>query len=75
MNAIHRDLILKRWNVIQQDFIPELRNDVGPLKPRLEKLIHNLEWVRIEEFTAASCCSVGRPGHERAWMVRARHGW
>jgi hypothetical protein len=32
--------------VIQHDLIPELRNDVGPLTPKLEKLIHILEWVR-----------------------------
>jgi hypothetical protein len=71
MNATHRELILQRWNVIQQDLIPELRNDVGPLTPKLEKLIHILEWVRIEEFTAASWCGVGRPGHERAWLANA----
>lgn len=28
----------------------ELRAQVGPLTPKLEKLIHTLEWVRIEEF-------------------------
>jgi hypothetical protein len=57
--------------VIQQDLIPELRNDVGPLTPKLEKLIHILEWVRIEEFTATSWCGVGRPGHERTWLANA----
>lgn len=71
MNATHRELILQRWNVIQHDLIPELRNDVGPLTQKLEKVIHTLEWVRIEEVMAASWCGVGRPGHERSWLANA----
>jgi len=51
MDANRRELIMQRWNVIQHELLPELRNDVGPLTPKLEKVIHILEWVRIEEFT------------------------
>jgi hypothetical protein len=29
-----------------------LKNDVGPLTPKLEKVIYTLEWARIEEFMA-----------------------
>ena len=71
MNAAHRDLILQRWNVLQHELLPEIRGDVGSLSPKLEKLIHILEWVRIEEFTAVSWCGVGRPAHERAWLANA----
>lgn len=71
MNATRCDLIMQRWNVIQHELLPELRNDIGPLTPKLEKVIHTLEWVRIEEFTAASWCGVGRPPHERAWLANA----
>jgi transposase len=53
------------------DLIPELRNDVGVLTPKLECVIHILEWVRIEEFTQVSWCGVGRPAHERAWLANA----
>ena len=69
--ATDRDLILQRWNVLQHELLPELRGDVGSLSPKLEKLIHILEWVRIEEFTATSWCGVGRPAHERAWLANA----
>ena len=48
MNATQSAQILQRWNVIQHELIPELRYEVGPLTPKLEKLIHLLEWVRIE---------------------------
>lgn len=71
MYATRRELLMQRWNTVQYDLIPELSNDVGSLTPRLEKLIHVLEWVRIEEFTAASWCGVGRPPHERAWLANA----
>jgi hypothetical protein len=37
----------------------------------LEKVIHTLEWVRIEEFTDTGWCGIGRPPHERAWLANA----
>lgn len=71
MDATKRQLIMQRWNVIQHELLPELRNDVGPLTPKLEKVIYVLEWVRIEEFTESTWCGVGRPPHERAWLANA----
>ena len=71
MDATRRDLIMQRWNVIQHELLPEVRADVGTLTAKLEKLIHVLEWVRIEEFTQTSWCGVGRPPHERAWLANA----
>ncbi len=71
MNDTQRALIMQRWNVIQHELIPELRDDVGVLTPKLEKLIHTLEWVRIEEFVQASWCGIGRPPHERFWLANA----
>lgn len=50
---------------------PELRNDVGTLTPKLEKVIHTLEWVRIKEFVTSSWCGEGRPPHERSWLANA----
>jgi hypothetical protein len=62
---------MQRWNVIQHELLPELRNEVGALTLKLEKVIYVLEWVRIEEFTESSWCGVGRPPHERAWLANA----
>ena len=62
---------MQRWHVVQHDLIPELRNEIGTLTPKLENVIHILEWVRIEEFTAISWCGAGRPPHERAWLANA----
>ena len=71
MNATQRDLIMQRWNVVQHELIPELRHDVGSLTPKLERVVHTLEWVRIEEFVTATWCGIGRPPNERAWLANA----
>ena len=71
MDDTQRQLILQRWNVVQHELLPEFKNDVGPLTPKLEKVIYILEWVRIEEFTESRGCGVGRPPHERAWLANA----
>ena len=70
MDTTQRELIMQRWNVIQHELLPELRAE-GPLTPKLEKVVHILEWVRIEEFTGSSWCGVGRPPIERAWLANA----
>ncbi len=62
---------MQRWHVIQHELLPELKEQVGPLTPKLEQVIHTLEWVRIEEFTGTSWCGVGRPPFERAWLANA----
>ena len=63
--------IMDRWNVVQHELIPELEIRWGALTPKLERLIHTLEWVRIEEFVKDSWCGTGRPPHERAWLANA----
>lgn len=62
---------MQRWFVIQHELLPELRNDVGALTPKLEKLIHTLEWVRIEEFIGSTWCGMGRPPRDRAALASA----
>lgn len=71
MNPTQRALILQRWHIVQHELIPELCDDVGGLTPKLEKLIHTLEWVRIEAFVGASWCGIGRPPHERYRLANA----
>jgi hypothetical protein len=46
----------RRWLTVQHELIPHLGDDSGQLPPRLEKLIHVLEWIRIEEWTDVSWC-------------------
>ena len=71
MDAICPDLILQRWNVVQHELLGKLQDELGALTPKLEKLVHTLEWVRIEEFVASGGSGMGRPPCERAWLANA----
>ena len=51
--------------------MPELRSEVGSLTPKLEKVVHTLEWVRIEEFTGSTWRGCGRPEHDRGILASA----
>ena len=55
---------MQRWHVVQAELIPGLGREVEGLTPRLEKLIHLLEWVRIEEFVSCRI-GLGRPPKDR----------
>jgi len=60
---------MQRWFVIQHELIPELKVDVGALTPKLEKLIHILDWIRIDEFIGVTWCGIGRPPRDRAALA------
>ena len=45
---------------MQEELIPGLAREVEGLTPKLEKLIHTLEWARIEDFVPA-WQGIGRP--------------
>jgi hypothetical protein len=71
MNTTQRDGIMQRWNIIQYELMPELRSEVGALTPKLVKLVHALEWVRIEEFVSSTWGGCGRPAHDRGMFASA----
>jgi hypothetical protein len=62
---------MQRWHVLQYDLLPELKIEVGVISPKLEQVIHTLEWVRIDEFVVSSWCGNGRPPHDRAALASA----
>jgi hypothetical protein len=43
MNSTQRISIMQRWTVIQYELMPELKDEVGSLTLKLEKLIPILE--------------------------------
>ncbi len=71
MDTTQRTKLMQRWTVVQHELMPQLRADVGGLTPKLEKLIHTLEWVRIEEFVGITWSGVGRPPHDRGALANA----
>lgn len=71
MDTTQRPLVMQRWNCIQYEIIPDLLEDVGVLTPKLMKVIHILEWVRIEEFVRSTWNGIGRPPHDRQMLASA----
>ncbi|MCP5303769.1 MAG: transposase, partial [Pseudomonadales bacterium] len=71
MNSTERTMIMQRWTTTQHELIPQLREEVGAVTPKLEKLIHIIEWVRIEEFVESSWNGIGRPPHDRGMLANA----
>ena len=71
MNTTQRSGIMQRWFVIQHELMPELRSKVGALTPKLEQVIHTLEWVRIEEFVSSTWSGCGRPEYDRGMLANA----
>jgi hypothetical protein len=68
MNATQRAGLLQRWSVVQAELIPGLGRETEALTPKLMKLIHTLEWARIEEFVPGGQ-GVGRPPANRSALA------
>lgn len=71
MNTTQRTGIMQRWQTLQHELMPELRMEIGSLTPKLEKVIHLLEWARIEEFVVSTWRGCGRPEHDRGMLANA----
>lgn len=71
MNTMQRSQMMQRLQILQHELLPSLKDAVGSLTPKLEKLIHVLEWVRIEEFIQSSWIGIGRPPHDRLLFANA----
>jgi len=71
MDTMQRNGIMQRWWLVQNELLPDLNEGFGSLTPKLEKVIHTLEWVRIEEFVGMVWCGVGRRPHDRKALASA----
>jgi hypothetical protein len=57
--------------MVQHELMPALRNEMGVVTPKLEQVIHTLEWVRIEEVVCSTWRGCGRPEHDRGMLANA----
>ncbi len=62
---------MQRWPIVPEAVMPEFRKELGALTPKLFKLVHILEWVRIEEFVSSNWGGCGRPEHDRGMLANA----
>lgn len=71
MNATERGNLWQRLKAVQSELIGGLSKEMGePMTPKLERLVHTLEWLRIEDFVADGL-AVGRPRRERFALANA----
>lgn len=71
MNTNDRTVLMQRWSLLQAQLFPSFSEEHLSLTPKLEKLIHILEFTRIEDFVHACKGGAGRPLHERGWLANA----
>lgn len=71
MNTTQRTGIMQCWRIVQEELIPELRNEIGALTPKLTQVIHTLEWVRVEAFVSRIWGYSGRPEYDRGMLANA----
>jgi len=71
MNISEQTSFRQRLKSIQLELIEGLGCEMGaPVTPALGRLVHVLDWVRIEQFVGDSC-GVGRPRRERFALANA----
>ena len=71
MNINEQSGLRQRLKAIQVELIEGLGREMGePVTPALGRLVHILDWVRIEQFVDDGC-GVGRPARERFALANA----
>lgn len=71
MNINEQTSLRQRLKAIQVELIEGLGSEMGePVTPLLGRLVHILDWVRIEQFVDDGC-GVGRPPRERFALANA----
>ena len=66
-----RAILSEYWFAIQQELFPALKEELGPLGERYERLIAVLEFVRVERQLPYLHGLRGRPQEDRAALARA----
>lgn len=71
MNVNEHTGLRQRLKAVQRELIEGLGAEMNaPTSPALERLVHTLDWLRMEEFVADGC-GVGRPQRERFALANA----
>jgi len=71
MNTTLRHKFSQYWNTVQEELIPQINDELGPLTVALLAVIRTLECGRIEEFVERRWCGIGRPPKDRLALARA----
>ena len=66
-----RETLSQYWLNIQGSLFPWLKEELGELTERQQKLVTILELIRVEEFLSATYGLAGRPPADRTTIARA----
>ena len=72
MNDTLRYKLSQYWSAVQEELIPQLKEELGPLSVPLLAVVRTLEYVRIEEFVDRRWCGIlgwdSHPEFCRLWQ-------
>ena len=71
MHTISHPYLSQRWTQIQEQLFPTLRADFTSTSPKLEKLIHVLEWIDLDKNLPYIGQLKGRPPKDRLAIASA----
>lgn len=65
MHTTSKSYLSQRWTQIQPHLFPSLCAEFNSTSPKLEKLIHILEWVQLDQHLLYTGLANGRPTKDR----------
>lgn len=71
MNSTKRTALMQQLLTVQHELLPQLGKELETLTPKLEKLIHVLDWVEMAAFFPSRYGVDGRPPHDRQGLATA----
>ena len=71
MNTTSHPYLSQRWTQIQQQLFPTLSAEFASTSPKLEKLIHVLEWIELDKNLPYIGQLKGRPTKDRLAIASA----
>lgn len=70
MNLTLRQKFSQYFSAIQEELIPQLAKELGPLTNQMVAVVRALEIARIEEFVDRRWMGIGRPPRDRLALAR-----
>lgn len=71
MNSTKRSTLMQQLLTVQHELLPQLGEELEILTPKLEKLVHILDWLNMAAFFPTCYGAEGRPAHDREALATA----
>lgn len=71
MDCTKRSTLMQQLLTVQHELLPSLCEELDILTPKLEKLVHVLDWLSMAAFFPSRYGAEGRPAHDRQALATA----